>query len=253
MNAGDLTELEVQTGRASAQPLPLVLSAGPLRCALQEGAVRWIRFHGVEVVRGVYAAVRDRNWGTVPASLHDLHIRTRDESFTVGFRVDHQAKGIAFSWQGRVEATARSLTFSFDGEARSGFLRNRIGFCVLHPPGCAGQACTVTHTDGRITESHFPRHVAPNQPFLNMRVCGVALRAAHGVRVLLGNLSDSSQQVRLSGRTPMRWRGRRLDAGVAHAAAMDPEGFHAEAGSVQHPEFELPAYSVLRLDGSAST
>ena len=169
MSAGDLTELEVQTGRASAQPPPLVLSAGPLRCAFQDATVRWIRFRGVEVVRGIYAAVRDRNWATVPASLHDLHVHTSDAAFTVEFGVDHQAQGIAFSWQGRVEATARCLTFSFDGKAHSGFLRNRIGFCVLHPPGCAGQACTVTHTDGRITESHFPRQVAPNQPFLNMR------------------------------------------------------------------------------------
>ena len=49
-----------------------------------------------------------------------------------------------------------------DGAARSTFLRNRIGFCVLHPiHECAGAACQIEHVDGTIETTRFPHYIAP--------------------------------------------------------------------------------------------
>ena len=49
-----------------------------------------------------------------------------------------------------------------DGVARSTFLRNRIGFCVLHPiHECAGAACRIEHVDGTVETTRFPQYIAP--------------------------------------------------------------------------------------------
>ena len=54
-------------------------------------------------------------------------------------------------------------------QARSTFLRNRIGFCVLHPiRECAGARCRLTHADGTTREAEFPRLIAPQNPFLEL-------------------------------------------------------------------------------------
>ena len=66
-----------------------------------------------------------------------------------------------------------------DGEARSTFHRNRIGFCVLHPMSCAGVPCRIEKVDGTVEESAYPTAIAPQHiidgeikpvaPFNNMR------------------------------------------------------------------------------------
>ena len=62
-----------------------------------------------------------------------------------------------------------SLRFAMDGAARSTFLRNRIGFCVLHPiRECAGARCRLTHADGTTRDAEFPWLVAPCNPFLEL-------------------------------------------------------------------------------------
>ena len=56
----------------------------------------------------------------------------------------------------RVEATGRSL---------DGFSTNRTGFVVLHAlEGVAGHPLEVTHPDGSLTRTAFPRLVMPDQP-----------------------------------------------------------------------------------------
>ena len=98
-----------------------------------------------EVLRGIYAAVRSPDWSTVPATLENLAVDTGTDRFSVSFGAVHRAGPVWFEWKGRLEGTPEGrVRFDFDGVARSTFLRNRIGICVLHPAGeCAGAACTV--------------------------------------------------------------------------------------------------------------
>ncbi|NJM39960.1 MAG: hypothetical protein HC853_03880, partial [Anaerolineae bacterium] len=66
-----------------------------------------------------------------------------------------------------------------DGEAHSTFLRNRLGFCVLHPADQAGAECVVEHVDGNSEQAKLPRTIyayQPVEPFSEMR----------GLRVKLG-------------------------------------------------------------------
>src|SRR4051794_871857 len=52
-------------GRTEDQPESLSLRAGPLSLRYEEGGLRYIRLGDREVLRRVYVAVRDRNWGTI--------------------------------------------------------------------------------------------------------------------------------------------------------------------------------------------
>ena len=66
------------TGTAELPAAPLELKAGPLSLLFDPGLglVRYIRFGEHEVLRGIYAAVRDSSWGTVAPQLSNLKTTT---------------------------------------------------------------------------------------------------------------------------------------------------------------------------------
>ena len=169
MPSRDSTAREAQARFAQ----PLRLRAGPLTLQFDPNtaSLRRLCLGGTELVRGVYAAVRDRDWGTVPSRLEDLKVRHDADSFRLDLNVNCRAADIHFVWQGTLAGFPDgTISFTFEGEARSSFLSNRIGFCVLHPlAGCVGRACTVEHTDDRVEQGLFPRWVAPHQPFQQIR------------------------------------------------------------------------------------
>ncbi len=147
------------------QPLPErhILRAGPLTLLYEAGDLRYIRLGEREIIRRIYAAVRDHNWGTAPAVLTDVKMDVRKDSFFIRYKAAHQMNDIDFRWTGVINGDANgTITFSLDGQAHSTFKRNRIGFCVLHPiRECAGTACRLERTDGSVVETEFPRLVGP--------------------------------------------------------------------------------------------
>ena len=155
----------------AAPELAVPLRAGPLRLVFDRGELRWIRLGEREVLRGIYVAVREEGWATVPAELEDLEIEAEPESFRVRFRALHRRGGVRFDWVGLVEGGKDGrIAFRMSGAAGSTFRRNRIGLCVLHPAEeCAGRACIVETTDGDRLEQAFPALVSPHQPFRNVR------------------------------------------------------------------------------------
>lgn len=152
----------------SAEPLPerRTLRAGPLALIFEAGDVRYVKLGEREVIRRIYGAVRDHNWGTVPADISDLRFATSDLEFRVSYTATHRQGDLHFVWQAEVSGQADgSIRFSFDGEAMSTFLRNRIGLCVLHPlRECAGARCRAKNRDGSSRELMFPRIIAERQP-----------------------------------------------------------------------------------------
>src|SRR6185369_17186612 len=152
----------------SSQPLPerVRLRAGPLSLAYEAGDLRYIRLGEREVIRRIYAAVRDRNWDTVSGEISNLKLESASRSFRAAYTSEHRLNEIHFVWQAEILGAADgTIRFSFDGEARSTFLRNRIGFCVLHPiRECAGAGCRVEYVDGSSAAAAFPTLVAGDQP-----------------------------------------------------------------------------------------
>ena len=158
------------------------IASGPLRAIVRDGALRRLEWHGVEVLRGLDAPVRDADWATLPR-------RVTEEAFDEGedatryrqrFRVGDDAFAgemtVALRADGRLEA---AVTL----EARRRVETNRAGFTLLHPlDGVAGRPLRVVHPHGRATDTRFPEAVSPGQPAFD--VAGLR-HEVHGVQVAI--------------------------------------------------------------------
>lgn len=147
-------------GQAEPPAELIALRAGPLTVLYDPttGFVRRIQCGEREVLRGIYAAVRDHNWDTIPATLRETKREIGAESFQIEFESEHRRRDVHFVWRGSIRGGSDGvLRYGLEGEARTTFQRNRIGFCVLHPiRECAGAAARQTRTDGRVVACRFP-------------------------------------------------------------------------------------------------
>ncbi len=173
-------------GAPAAAPARRTLRAGSWSVEFDEvaGDLRYLRLGAREVVRRIYAAVRDRNWGTVPGVLSDLVVEERSQGFHIRYTSTHRQGDIHFVWHADIAGEPDgSLRFGFDGEAVSTFLRNRIGCCVLHPiRECAGAPCRARLVDGSEREARFPDLVAAEQPVTGLHdLAGLAHEVAPGI------------------------------------------------------------------------
>jgi len=155
--------------------------AGPLSLIYEAGDLRYVRLGDREILRRVYVAVRDSNWGAVPSQLSNVQVDVAGDAFHITYDVENKQGDIDFFWQGTLTGNTQGrITFTMDGKARSTFWRNRIGFCVLHPiRECAGQPCTVEKVDRTVEVGRFPQYIAPHQPFMDIRA--IAYQVIPGV------------------------------------------------------------------------
>jgi hypothetical protein len=167
---------DVERWLLGGAPLPtarLALRAGPVTAELEAttGFLRYVRLGEHELLRGIYAAVRDHNWNTVRPRIEDLESRIEADRFEVRFVADCTGGDLELRWEGLLRGDPDgSLTYRFSSEALSAFRANRIGFCVLHPTvELAGRRCRIEQVDGRIVEGRFPESISPHQPFKGVR------------------------------------------------------------------------------------
>jgi hypothetical protein len=166
------------------QPLPArrTLRAGPLSVVLEGGDLRYVRVGDRELIRRLYMAVRDRNWGTIEPTYPTFEVDDRGDSFSVRFTAEHVQGEVDFAWTGTIEGTADgTIRYELRGEPRRPFLKNRIGFCVLHPMNLAGVPAMTTTPDGTV-EGVFPAHISPHQPFIHSSTCSQS-SMRHSVRL----------------------------------------------------------------------
>ena len=158
------------TRYGSGAPLPsrTRLHAGPVSLDLEGIDLRFVEVGGVEIVRRLYMAVRDQNWGTPPPVVSDFVLEDGGDHFRVAFRADHIAGEVDFAWTGEIVGDADgTISYSLDGEVRRPFRKNRIGFCLLHPMTLAGEEVEIVTPEG-VVSSEFPEPILPDQPFVNM-------------------------------------------------------------------------------------
>jgi hypothetical protein len=176
-------------GREEPPPLRIALRAGPLDLIYEAGDLRAIRLGEAEIVQRIYAAVRDRNWGTVPMRIAEERIEHGENWFRISYVATHREGTVDFTWRASIRGDENgTISFSFDGTAGGTFLRNRIGLCIHHPGTAAGSLCTVTHSNGTIEHSVLPEFIAPHQPFFDIRA--FAHEAAPGVWARLAVAGD---------------------------------------------------------------
>ena len=156
------------------EPLParVPLRAGPLTMVWEDGDLRTVKYAGREVLRRVYVAIRDRNWGTVPNVISNLQIKAEADAFAITFDVANRQGEIDFTWRGQITGAATGeVTYVLEGMAHATFWKNRIGFCVLHPAEAAGSRCRITHADETIEEAELPVFIRADrqpEPFAEM-------------------------------------------------------------------------------------
>ncbi len=170
----------------NSSPDFIEVSAGHLSCLLDRSTLflRRLRWSGVEVVRAIYAAVRDQNWDTVPPQLERFDMERANGKTTIRFSALCAQKSARYAYDAVIIVTKDELRFEFAGEAQSDFLRNRIGLCVLHPISlCAGTECTVDHADGSCERLRFPQSVRPDQPFKEIRKMRHAVNASTAIEI----------------------------------------------------------------------
>lgn len=159
-------------GTDEPAPEEVRLNAGPLSAIFVGGALRDIRLGGVEIVRGVYFLVRDRNWSTMVPDVEDLRIVQEALSFDVSFtcRGVTPSDGQSFVWHGHIQGSpGTGIVFDADGSSAEAFATCRTGFIVLHPlERVVGCPVEIEHTDGSREALHFPDLVDPVQSFLDV-------------------------------------------------------------------------------------
>lgn len=175
MDAAERRVNVLRYGREEPLPQRVRLWAGPVSLVYEGGDLRYLTVAGREAIRRIYVAVRDPNWGTVPAELSDVRILRAEDRFEIDYTARHRRGDLDYRWEARITGEADgTIAFSMDGVALADFRSNRIGFCVLHPMACAGAECVVEHVElpagtGAREEGRFPRCISPHQPFRSMR------------------------------------------------------------------------------------
>jgi hypothetical protein len=159
---------------------PLDLRAGPLTLSFepQTAFLRHIRLGDHEVVRAIYAAIRDHNWATITPQITIQEQEIKPDCFRIVFDADCRRGPVDYFWRGTVTGDKDGrVQYVFDGEARSDFQRNRVGICILHPiVECAGKPVSIEHSDRSAEKGVFPRDILPHQPFFDIK--GISYEAA---------------------------------------------------------------------------
>jgi hypothetical protein len=148
------------------------LSAGPLKVRYESGFLRYVRYDEAEIIRMIYFALRDENWGTYELFIENEDINRHEDHFTIRYVGYHRKGGQnIFKWKVFIEGgSAGTINFTIRGEALQDVLKNRAGLCVLHPiRGVNGQACEILHAGGTKAAYQFPDFIAPTNPFKDIK------------------------------------------------------------------------------------
>lgn len=150
-----------------------LLQSGTFQVGYQNGFLRQITHEGAEVVRMMYFALRDHNWGTFAQKIEEETVVDGGDSFSISYKSTNvgEAQEPIFEWNARIEGGKDgTITFDIQGKALRAVRRNRAGFCILHPiQGTAEQPVTIFHEDDSKTTTQFPRYISAQDPFLNIR------------------------------------------------------------------------------------
>src|SRR5690554_5924403 len=92
-------------GKDEQLPQQRLLKAGPLEVIYENGTLRYIRLKGFEVLRMIYPAVRDQNWGTVLPVMKNEKVVDGANSFLIAFDSEYNEGDIHFVSNYRIEGT----------------------------------------------------------------------------------------------------------------------------------------------------
>lgn len=158
-------------GNPNPLPQRYLLHAGELEVIYENGCLRYISAHKVELIRNIYSAVRDKNWGTILPEIIEEDIDIQQNNFKITYTTLYKSEEINFIAHYQILGKADSSIFlTMKGKALNTFQKNRIGFCILHPlQGVKGRECTVTTPTNEVVKAYFPKEVSATSPMKNIK------------------------------------------------------------------------------------
>jgi len=125
--AGTLPAEIMQYGSSSNHPGSMKMRAGKLTMLFSEGSLRYISFGNIEIIRMIYAAVRDRNWLTVKPVIKVKNIDTAENSFLIDLNCTYQSDEINFSSDYLIKGGAdNTISFEMQGVVLEKSVRNLL-------------------------------------------------------------------------------------------------------------------------------
>ena len=171
----------------TAQPVPVgrPLAAGRLTAVWDQGALRTIRWDGIEILRGIAFLSRNEAWGNNSAEIFNLDIAVETARFQVRFDIAITNGAERLAATARIEGDQDGrLSFAVSASAETDFATNRTGLVILHPlEHLVGQPVDVVHTDGTRARRQFPDRISPAQPIFDIR--SLTHDAGPGIRVAI--------------------------------------------------------------------
>ena len=147
------------------------LRAGPLNLLYQNGFIRYVSRGQDEILRMIYFALRDENWGTYAPIIENEVIENHKDHFLIQHDCFHELHGKRiFHWKTCITGDQQGqINFAIKGVALEDVKKNRAGLCILHPiKGVAGVECETFHVEGKSNFNHFPVFVSPHNPFKDL-------------------------------------------------------------------------------------
>jgi hypothetical protein len=169
-------DLIVRYGTTEPPAVDRAFECGGFSFTLENGAIRWLKWDGVEILRGIAFLLRDRNWGTPVADLDPVAVEADATRLSITFtgRVACDRAVFEFAVAIRAEADGR-FSFAIEGQPSAPLMTNRCGLVMLHPADFAGIKLEIEHLDGSREVTEFPRTISPAQPAFDIRAFGYAL------------------------------------------------------------------------------
>ena len=127
--------------------------------------------HQAVIIMGIYPALRDPDWGTVPSEVMDTSIVDTGRQVTISEHLRFGRDEIIFDATVTCIFDAEgNVQYDFQGESLKEFRKNRLGLNVLLPvkPN-RGKSCQVLHTSGKKSDGIFPDQISPHQPIMNIK------------------------------------------------------------------------------------
>lgn len=147
-------------------------TAGSFRLIYEAGFMRRISYGDTEILRNIYFALRDQNWGTFPLRIESEMREIGEDAFKIRYQAFNHRDGLdVFRWEAEMIGDAQGrLTFDLKGEALTDIWKNRAGFCILHPiRNMGGVEVEIGHTTGNMSTSQFPTYISVDNPFKDIQ------------------------------------------------------------------------------------
>lgn len=159
------------TGTSNPEPDTQSLKAGKLEVVYDAGALRWIKWNDVEILRAIMFLVRTPGWGTPPARISNLSVQEKADQFTISYDAHYGEVGqgvvVNIVLNGNADGT---LSASSSIRAEAPFDTNRSGFVILHPlDGFAGTEVDIVHANDPARTIVIPAQISPGQPVMDMQ------------------------------------------------------------------------------------